>query len=492
MKRALVAACLCAAGLSAGVATPAGAETPAQRASAQLQRAVTVEAIREHQRALQDIADRSGGDRFAGRIGYDRSAQYVYDTLRRAGYKPRFQEFEYLGFFEDGDTVLQRVSPNPATLDADVMEFSGAGDVTGALARPAGAPTGCDAADWAGYEAGTVALINRGGCTFRIKVANAAAAGASAAIIANNTDGPLNGTLGSEEGQATIPAVGTSQATGQELAAQLAAGPVTVRVAVVAHVENLTTRNVIAETSGNPNNVVMAGAHLDSVAGGPGIEDNGSGSAALLEAAKQMKAVGGRNMVRFAWWSAEESGLVGSTKYVEGLSERDASRIALYLNFDMIASPNFARFIYDGDDTLGGGEDPGPDGSAAIEQLFERYFDGRGLAHEPTAFDGRSDYGPFIEVGIPAGGLFTGAEGIKTAEQAMLYGGTAGVAFDPCYHQACDDFFNNSEQVLDENADAMAHAIGTYTYDTSSVNGQPGFGKAKAKQPARRGDAFQR
>ena len=112
----------------------------------------------------------------------------------------------------------------------------------------------------------------------------------------------------------------------------------------------------------------------------------------------------------------------------------------------MVGSPNYVRFVYDGD---GSGEGPaGPPGSAQIEQLFTSYFASQSLASEPTAFDGRSDYGPFIAVGIPAGGLFTGAEGVKTAAQAAVYGGTAGVAYDPCYHQACDDHQQPEHQGL--------------------------------------------
>jgi Zn-dependent M28 family amino/carboxypeptidase len=217
--------------------------------------------------------------------------------------------------------------------------------------------------------------------------------------------------------------------------------------------------------------VVVVGAHLDSVGQGPGIQDNGSGSAAILEIALQMAALGiePRNKVRFAWWSAEESGLVGSQFYVDGLSARDIKDIALNLNFDMIGSPNFVRFVYDGD----GSDTPlaGPNGSKNIENVFLDYFGEEGLPTEPTAFDGRSDYGPFIAVGIPAGGLFTGAEGIKTPEQVAIYGGTAGDQYDPCYHLACDTFANVSEVVLDQNSDAAAHAVLTFAMTTSSVKG---------------------
>ena len=187
--------------------------------------------------------------------------------------------------------------------------------------------------------------------------------------------------------------------------------------------ELVTQYNVLAELPGrNDDNIVMAGAHLDGVQRGPGIQDNGSGSAAILETAVQMSKVKPFNTVRFAWWGAEESGLLGSTAYVNGLSEEELDDITLYLNFDMIGSPNHVFFIYDGDDSDGDGFGPGPEGSAQIEKLFESYYTGLGLPFKGTDFSGRSDYGPFIAVGIPAGGLFTGAEGTKTAEEGSAVG----------------------------------------------------------------------
>ena len=237
-----------------------------------------------------------------------------------------------------------------------------------------------------------------------------------------------------------------------------------------------TTYNVLAETpGGDADNVVMAGAHLDSVGAGPGINDNGSGSAAILEIAEQMTKVNPTNKVRFGLWGAEESGLVGSNYYVDHLTEAERAKIALYLNFDMIGSPNYVRFVYDGDNSkfpVGPGAAAGPPGSGDIEALFHSYFAGVNLASAETAFSGRSDYGRFIFYGIPSGGLFTGAEGTKTAAEAAIFGGQAGVAYDHCYHQACDTFANVNQQGLEEMGDAVAHAVITYAFDTRSVNGE--------------------
>ncbi len=209
---------------------------------------------------------------------------------------------------------------------------------------------------------------------------------------------------------------------------------------------------------------------------GPGINDNGSGSAAILEVAQQMGKVKPRNKVRFALWGAEESGLVGSNFYVNNLPQAERDKITLYLNFDMIGSPNHVFFVYDGDDSDGVGAGPGPSGSAEIEALFEEFYSSVGQPFKGTDFSGRSDYGPFIAVGIPSGGLFTGAEGIKTADEAASWGGDAGVAYDPCYHQACDTYDNNNDFALEINSDAVGYATLRYAMNTEDINGLRGKG----------------
>ncbi|NYD47534.1 aminopeptidase S [Actinomadura luteofluorescens] len=219
--------------------------------------------------------------------------------------------------------------------------------------------------------------------------------------------------------------------------------------------------NLIADwPGGDTNNVLMTGAHLDSVTAGPGINDNGSGSAANLEVALAVarERYAPKRHLRFGWWGAEELGLVGSTNYVNNLPSTERSKIKGYLNFDMVGSPNPGYFAYDGDGSSGSG---GPAGSAEIEQTLRAHFQSINVPVQDTAFDGRSDYGPFIRYGIAAGGLFTGAEGRKTTQQAQLWGGQAGVAFDRCYHSSCDTTSNIDDTALDRNADAIAHAVWT-------------------------------
>ncbi len=221
--------------------------------------------------------------------------------------------------------------------------------------------------------------------------------------------------------------------------------------------------NLIADwPGGDTADTLMIGGHLDSVTAGPGINDNGTGSAAILETALAVARTGfqpGRHL-RFAWWGAEELGLRGSRAYVNSLTATQRRAITGYLNFDMVGSPNPGYFLYDGDNSDGTGAGPGPAGSAQIEDTLETYFATIGVPTRGTDFDGRSDYGPFISAGIPAGGIFTGAEGRKTAAQVQLWGGTQ-AAFDPCYHRACDTTANVSATALNRSSDAIAYTVWT-------------------------------
>jgi Zn-dependent M28 family amino/carboxypeptidase len=248
---------------------------------------------------------------------------------------------------------------------------------------------------------------------------------------------------------------------------------------------------VIAETKGgDKNNVLVVGAHLDSRPEGPGINDDGSGTAMLLAQAEAMAknkhAKNLRQKIRFGWWGAEEEGLIGSTDYVDGLKKSEAKKILLYLNFDMLGSPNFARLIYDGDGSAFG--TAGPKGSDAIEHNYEKYFKTQDLPTGETAFDGRSDYLEFITAGIPAGGLFSGAEEIKTKQEQKLYGGKANKPLDPCYHLKCDDINTISKKSLDPMADAVADSLMTYAFNPKALNGGKSS-KASHAKAARAGAA---
>ncbi|MEW1907545.1 M28 family metallopeptidase [Kitasatospora sp. NPDC085895] len=220
--------------------------------------------------------------------------------------------------------------------------------------------------------------------------------------------------------------------------------------------------NLIADwPGGDASHTVMAGSHLDSVTGGPGINDNGSGSAGILEVALAVSRAGLQptKHLRFGWWGAEEYGMVGSKNYVNSLSSTDRSSIEAYLNFDMIGSPNPGYFVYD-DDTK-------------LDNLFKTYFSGIGVATEPeTEGDGRSDHAPFKNAGIPVGGLFSGADYTKTSAQASKWGGTAGQAFDRCYHASCDTSANIDDTALDRMSDAIAHAVWTLGTESAPPPGK--------------------
>jgi Zn-dependent M28 family amino/carboxypeptidase len=221
---------------------------------------------------------------------------------------------------------------------------------------------------------------------------------------------------------------------------------------------------VLVELPGaDPDRVVMAGGHLDSVTAGPGINDNASGSATLLEIARQLAGTRPAHTVRIAWWGAEELGLLGSRHYVSALSPAERDRIALYLNLDMVGSPNFRRLVYDGD------AEGAPAGSAVIERVLADQLRGQKLEVGETALANGSDHASFAAAGVPVGGLFTGANEAKTAQDQAAFGGTTGPA-DPCYHARCDDLDNLDLGVLDQMADAAATAIATFARDPGPVD----------------------
>lgn len=233
-----------------------------------------------------------------------------------------------------------------------------------------------------------------------------------------------------------------------------------------------TTRNVIAQTrSGRTDEVVLSGAHLDSVPAGPGIGDDGSGVAAQLEVAVKMGADAPvTNAVRFVFFGAEEDGLLGSQAYVRGLSPDGRRDIAVMLNSDGLAAPNGGYFVYDGDGSDGSNTETAAPGSQAIERLLHDRLASQGVQPRGTGFVDDSDYGPFVAAGIPAGGVFSGDSGTKTAEQARLWGGQPGVPFQPCYHRACDDINNINRPMFDRMVNTLAYGVGAFAVD---LNGLP-------------------
>jgi Zn-dependent M28 family amino/carboxypeptidase len=455
---------------------------------------MTLAGVREHQEAFQRIATGSDdevypGTRAAGTDGYADSVAYVRGLLEDAGYEVTLDPVPFRFSFPP---LLQQLTPVQGTYTTLAFSGSGSGRVTGPvipvdlnLGDVNNSTSGCEAADFAGLDfsgPGDIALIRRGTCTFGLKAVNAQAAGAEAVVIMNqgNTpdrSGPYTGNGSTLDLGGTQPAVYSIPSISSSFADGVALSQPGSTAIVDSRFETRTDYNVIAEKVGeNVDNVVMAGAHLDSVTSGPGINDNGSGSAALLETALLMANSDHQNTIRFGWWAAEELGLVGSRDYVTGLSAAEKDRIALYMNYDMIGSPNGYLGVYDADTSTfpAPAGVPIPPGSAAIEDLYESYYTKVGQPYDDSEYSGRSDYQAFIQTGIPSGGLFTGAEVPKTALQAATWGGTAGASFDPCYHQACDTYANNSNTFLEVNSDLVAFAMLTFAQSTESVNGVPG------------------
>lgn len=480
--RRLLAAALAAAALTVGAGLPAHATSPQEG----LPGLVTLERIRQHQRALQRIAEAHGGNRAAGHPGYDASARYVREVLTKAGYQPRSQRFDFDYFELTGKQVLAQTAPAkkdyPHKVHFNVYQPSPSGTVDAAvtaLSLPCGGgvPTA--------FPKGDIALFPIDFACWRDQAVRAQAAGASAVLYdypdqarqatagaashaghGLGADKAKAGTAADPEPKITVPLLDLDAGDARKELRKLAGKGLRLHLETRTRTESRPATNVLAETRRDldPENqaVVMVGAHLDSVPEGPGSNDNGSGTATVLAIAEQLaRTAPTRNSVRFAFWGAEEVGLLGSKHYTGALTERERSQLALYLNFDMLGSPNHVRFVLHNAKF--------PAGSATIEKAFTTYLTARGLASELVADEGRSDHGPFAKIGVPVGGVDSGAEKLKTTEQARTYGGTAGKPYDPCYHQACDNLNNVHLTGLDQLADAAAHAVARFAKSVRDV-----------------------
>lgn len=451
---------LVAAAFSATLASAQNGSLPLVTPEA-LQAMVNIDDLLAGAQILQDFANASPGrNRVFASPGHNATVNYLFDELSALDYYDvSLQPFEAL--FSDGSESL---TVNGADQNATLFTYTPSGSVN-STTIVAVSNLGCNSTDYPPSTNGSIALISRGVCPFGQKSALAGSAGAVGAVIYNNVPGNLAGTLGAASNPAGpyAPTVGIPLENGQALLAQLnsSSSPLKGDLTVNSILENRTTYNVLAQSrSGDQSSVVSLGAHTDSVSAGPGINDDGSGTIGLLNIARYLTEFSLTNSVRFGFWAAEEFGLLGSEFYVANLPAEELEKIRLYLNFDMIASPNYIYALYDGDGSSF--NLTGPPGSDQIEALFQSYFRSRNLNFTASAFDGRSDYLPFIDAGVPAGGIFTGAEGIKTPAQQALFGGTAGVAFDENYHEAGDTIENLNLEAFETNVGGVAFALATY------------------------------
>ncbi|PKF76625.1 aminopeptidase [Vibrio sp. vnigr-6D03] len=526
-------------------------ELYAKYVSDQIEKDAVVKHLDKLEKRAVPTPDGSALTRAAGTKGYKRSLKYIAKKLRKAGYKVTKQGFDFRSWQElpntsvmvDGKTLLSTKDVGEGEVaDYATMSYSGSsnGTVDGNIVfvtpdfrfdQPDYDDTdGCEATDFDGKDVtGKVAVIQRGGCSFNAKATNAQAAGATGVIIFNQGNsegrkGVVAGTL-SRDSTVTIPTFGLRYDLGKQWFDDLANGAINASLNVTVMNRIVKTHNLIAETRrGDDDQVVMLGAHLDSVPEGPGINDNGSGSAGLLEYALTLADTGikPRNKIRFAWWAAEEAGLIGSNYYTEELFKpildearkqimeelgiedpadlteeqnklvearyNEMNNVKLYLNFDMIGSPNYIYGVMDGDlsdtkdspDNAYTGDFEPPFGTSDIETQFINFFGDNGETTVPQALSKRSDYAGFADWGVAFGGLFTGAEKLKSAEEVGEFGGDIDVAYDKCYHRACDDSTNVSHKALFMNTKALTY-VTTYYAMSEDLFPEPAEPKAAAR-----------
>lgn len=430
-----------------------------------LQDDITAEGLKERAETLYEIANASTPEfghptRVIGSPGHWGTVNYILDELHKLGryYSVDVQHFDAVyGKVNSVSLLIDGVKPKSLLAMSLTPPTPDQAPVSGNLVLVHN--YGCDVSDFpANLTEGNIVLVKRGKCAFGDKSINAGKAGAVGAIIYDK-DAPLHGTLGEPTGD-QVPTVSISTKDAQQYIDVLSDKPkheFETTLYVDSYVKNITTTNVIAETrGGDHNNVVSLGAHSDSVAEGPGINDDGSGTISLLEVAKHLTKYKVNNAVRFAWWAAEEEGLLGSYAYANSLSEEENRKVRLFMDYDMMASPNYEYQVYDANNK------DHPNGSGDLRDLYIDWYRSHGYNYTLVPFDGRSDYVGFIDVGIPAGGIATGAEGVKTKKGVEKFGGKAGKWFDPCYHQLCDNLGNPDYKAWVANTKLIAHSVATY------------------------------
>lgn len=471
MIRALGAWGLSVALLAGCSPPPAVAPIAAEKLAGQ----VRLEAMLSHLHRLQEIADANNSNRGDGTPGYDASVEYVANSLRERGFDVTTPSFVRLDTTSPGKPTLTVAGVKYPVDQASLLVQTPPGGVTGSVLRPA-KPAGCLATDYPAAPKGAIAVVDDAGCSVVDKQKAASARGAAALIVVSppGPAGPGPGLFPTGYyDQLTLPVAVVGR--DGDSAMRRASGPV--RLVLDAATVKITSRNVVAQTkSGSDHDVVVVGAHLDGVTTGPGINDNGSGVAAVLETALQLgPSPTVTNAVRFAFWGGSEQGLGGSSDYVFGLDRDHLNDIALYLDFDMLGSPNAGFFTYDGDQSASPGRDIAPEdvpvGSAGIERTLAGYLNlaGRRPADMPLSAD--TDYSPFLVAGIPVGGMTTGASQQKTATQARLWGGKPGAAFDPNYHTGRDTVDNINRDALAITGSGVAFAVASYAQAIDGVNG---------------------
>jgi Zn-dependent M28 family amino/carboxypeptidase len=480
----MAAAAVVVAMLLGGCSSP---PPPSHDLARDLSGKVAVDGMYVHLRKLQEIADANDHSRAEGTPGYDASVEYVVQTLRDKGFDVQTPEFERIGVTQPGKPTLSVSGRGYPVDQASLLTPTPAGGLRAATLRPL-KPAGCAAADYGTKKvAGAIAVVDDTGCSVVDKQNTAVAEGAVGLLVVSNP-GAAGGrglfTPGYYRGLKVPVAVIDADA---DNALRRTDAPVVLTLDAKAAM--VKSRNVVAQTkTGDTHNVVVAGAHLDTVGGSPGIDDDGTGVAALLETAAALGSQPQvKNAVRFGFWGSEEAVLAGSTNYVRSLNREQLNDIALYLNFDMLGAPNAGFFTYDGDQSGTANPDVPADtvpiGSAGIERTLAGYLNLAGVRPADMPLGKASDYSPFLDAGVPIGGTTTGAAQRKTELQARLWGGTSGVPFDRNYHLPGDDIRNIDRDALAVMGPAVAFAVGTYAQSLEGVNGVPTHEQRRRNTP---------
>jgi len=412
--------CIVAVSIAGGcssVAVPEAVPPPDRdRYVSELPRSVSAARMRQHLAALQKIADAHGRTRVAGGRGYAASVRYVRDALAAAGYQPKVSSFPFTSYRERRE-VARQLTPVERPIRVEAIDYSPSTPAGGLRGHVASSDNGCEPGDFSGVR-GKIAIASRGVCFIYQKAQNAAAAGATALLVFNPEPGPIDATLG-DPNASSIPVAAVEPPIARSL---LGATDATVSLEITTEKRRTTSQNVIAGTQAQ-GRVLLVGAHLDSVLAGPGINDNGTGVAALLEIARVTRSRAPRLAVRFAFWSAEEFGLIGSRAYASGI---DAAQLTGYLNFDMLGTRGGSVGVYNG----------------PFAQRLLGYFKQRGLHAEIVDLTGRSDHFSFEQIGVPTGGLFAGV--------------------DACYHTRCDRLGGIDLRLLGQLASAAAFGVASF------------------------------
>jgi Zn-dependent M28 family amino/carboxypeptidase len=467
--------------LAAACSTAPRGPAPAAVSAQDLSGKVTADGMYGHLEKLDDIATAHQGSRADGTPGYDASVDYVEGVLRDKGFDVQALEFERLVMTAPGKPTLVVAGRSLPVDQASLLVTTAPGGLSALTLRPQRS-AGCTAGDYGSTNVrGAIAVVDDKGCSVVDKQNAALGEGAVGLLVVSDPgpDGSPRGlfTPGYYQ-RLTMPVAVIDGAAD----AQLRRTSSPVRLTLDAKSAVVKSRNVVAQTkTGDPHNVVVAGAHLDSAEDSPGLNDDGTGVAAVLETAVQLgSSPSVTNAVRFAFWGAEAAGVQGSSKYVAGLDRAGLDDIALYLDFDMLGSPNAGFFTCDGDQS----GQPNPDvpaatvppGSAGVERTLAGYLNLAGVRPADLPLGRASDYSAFLGAGIPIGGVTTGAAQRKSATQARLWGGRAGVPFDSNHQRPGDTIANVDRATLTLTGPAVAFAVGTYANSTLGPNGVPARG----------------